>query len=96
MQPPQNKTQSSQTPKIELLLEEVVKKDASDLHLQVGMPPMLRIDGGLIAHGQTPLDEKTLEELVFSLLDQDQKQVLLRDKEFDFRLTGNKPGILLQ
>jgi twitching motility protein PilT len=73
-----------QVPKIELLLEEVVKKDASDLHLQVGMPPMLRLDGALTPHDQTPLDEKSLEELVFSLLDEDQKQILLRDKEFDF------------
>jgi twitching motility protein PilT len=71
-------------PKIELLLEEVVKKDASDLHLQVGMPPMLRVDGALTPHGQTPLDEKGVEELAFSLLDDDQKQILLRDKEFDF------------
>lgn len=75
---------TSQNPKIELLLEEVVKKDASDLHLQVGMPPMLRIDGSLVPHGQTPLDEKGVESLVFSLLDDDQKQILLRDKEFDF------------
>jgi twitching motility protein PilT len=67
-----------------LLLEEVVKKDASDLHLQVGMPPMLRVDGALTPHGQVPLDEKSVEELVFGLLDEDQKQVLLRDKEFDF------------
>lgn len=67
------------------MLEEVVKKDASDLHLQVGMPPMLRIDGSLTpVHGAAPLDEKTLEELVFSLMDPDQKQILLRDKEFDF------------
>jgi twitching motility protein PilT len=73
-----------QTPKIELLLEEVVKKNASDLHLQVGMPPMLRIDGVLSQHGQTVLDEKGIEELIFSLLDNDQKQILLRDKEFDF------------
>jgi twitching motility protein PilT len=75
---------TSQNPKIELLLEEVVKKDASDLHLQVSMPPMLRIDGALVPHGQTPLDEKGVEQLVFSLLDDDQKQILLRDKEFDF------------
>ena len=31
--------------RIEILLEEVVKKRASDLHIQVGLPPMLRIDG---------------------------------------------------
>ncbi|MBX4190791.1 Flp pilus assembly complex ATPase component TadA, partial [Candidatus Saccharibacteria bacterium] len=74
-----------QPPKIEILLEEVVKRKASDLHLEVGLPPTLRIDGALVAlAGQAALDEKTVETLVFSLLDEDQKQILLRDKEFDF------------
>lgn len=74
-----------QTPKVELLLEEVVKRKASDLHLQVGLPPMLRIDGALSPlHGGTKLDERMVEDLVFSLLEEDQKQILLRDKEFDF------------
>lgn len=71
--------------KIELLLEEVVKRDASDLHLQVGLPPMIRIDGSLSPIQGTPvLDEEAMEHLVYSLLDEDQKQILLRDKEFDF------------
>lgn len=74
-----------QSPKIELLLEEVVKHKASDLHLAVGLPPTIRIDGALNALTNfAPLDEKTVEVLVFSLLDDDQKQILLRDKEFDF------------
>ena len=72
-------------PKIELLLEEVVKRKASDLHLQVGLPPMLRVDGTLIAvSGANPLTEETVENLVFAILDEDQKQILLKDKEFDF------------
>ena len=72
-------------PKIELLLEEVVKNKASDLHLQVGQPPTLRIDGALTPmRGFEPLNEKTVEELVYSLLDADQKQLLIRDKEVDF------------
>jgi len=74
-----------QQPKIEMLLEEVVKRDASDLHLQVGLPPMIRIDGALTpVQQQQPLNEDAMEALVFSLLDEDQKQILLRDKEFDF------------
>jgi twitching motility protein PilT len=74
-----------QTPKVEILLEEVVKRKASDLHLQVGIPPMLRIDGALTPiHGSEALKEETVENLVFTLLDEDQKQILLRDKEFDF------------
>lgn len=72
-------------PKIEVLLEEVVKRKASDLHLQVGLPPMLRIDGELASvQGAAKLDEKAVETLVFALLEEDQKQILLRDKEFDF------------
>lgn len=71
--------------RIEILLEEVVKKKSSDLHLQVGLPPMLRVDGALIAvNGAEPLTEETLEQLVFAILDEDQKQILLKDKEFDF------------
>lgn len=71
--------------KIETLLEEVVKRKASDLHLQVSLPPMIRIDGSLFPiAGINPLNEQAVETLVFSLLDQDQKNILLRDKEFDF------------
>ncbi len=72
-------------PRIEILLEEVVKKKASDLHLQVGMPPMLRVDGKLTpVTGAQPMSEEIVENLVFAMLDEDQKQILLKDKEFDF------------
>ncbi len=72
-------------PKIEVLLEEVIKKKASDLHIQVGLPPMLRVDGSLVAvNGADPLNEEAVETLVFAVLDEDQKQILLKDKEFDF------------
>jgi twitching motility protein PilT len=73
------------TPKIEVLLEEVIKKDASDLHLQVGTPPMLRVDGALRAvEDAQKLTEDDLEKLVFSILDEDQKDILIKDKEVDF------------
>jgi twitching motility protein PilT len=34
--------------------------------------------------GADPLNEETIETLIFAILDEDQKQVLLKDKEFDF------------
>jgi len=72
-------------PKIELLLEQVVKLDASDLHLQVGLPPMLRIDGALKpVEDAGVLDDDGVEKLLFSILDEDQKAVLIKDKEIDF------------
>lgn len=72
-------------PRIEILLEEVIKKKASDLHLQVGLPPMLRVDGSLVpVTGGSVLTEEAVELLIFAVLDEDQKQILLKDKEFDF------------
>lgn len=83
----------SQELRIEILLEEVVKKRASDLHIQVGLPPMLRIDGSLMpAAGAQPLDEAAVERLVFQILDEDQRQILLKDKEFDFSFAFGNLG----
>jgi twitching motility protein PilT len=80
-------------PKIEILLEEVIRKKASDLHLQVGLQPMLRVDGRLIAvNGADILTEEVLESLIFSILDEDQKQILLKDKEFDFSFAFGNLG----
>ncbi len=79
--------------KIELLLEEVIKKKASDLHLQVGLPPMLRIDGSLTpVTGGQPLTEEMVETLIFAILDDEQKQILLKDKEFDFSFAFGSLG----
>jgi twitching motility protein PilT len=71
--------------RIEVLLEQVINRKASDLHLQVGVPPMLRVDGRLIPAENTDiLTEEAVETLVFAILDDDQKAILLKDKEFDF------------
>jgi twitching motility protein PilT len=79
--------------RIELLLEEVIKKRASDLHILVGLPPMLRIDGALTPiAGYDALDEAKVEALVYAILDQDQQQILNKDKEFDFSFAFGNLG----
>jgi twitching motility protein PilT len=84
---------NNQEVRIELLLEEVVKKRASDLHLQVGLPPMMRVDGSLNPiTGYDTLDEQKVEMLVNSILDQDQQQILQKDKEFDFSFAFGNLG----
>jgi twitching motility protein PilT len=80
-------------PRIEPLLEDVIKKKASDLHIQVGLPPMLRVDSNLLpVAGATPLNEENVESLIFSLLDDEQKQILLKDKEYDFSFSFGDLG----
>lgn len=74
--------------KIEDLLEEVIKKDSSDLHLTVGVPPMLRIDGALKpVENVRSLVEQDVKDLTYSILDDVQKDILERDKEVDFSFT---------
>lgn len=70
---------------IEPLLEECIKRDASDLHLQVGLPPILRLDGVLHpVTTYTALSNEDVQRLVFSTLDAEQQKILIKDKEFDY------------
>lgn len=75
----------TETLRIESLLEYVVKQDASDLHLTVGVPPMVRIDGALRPVPNTsPLTLAEVQKLAFSVMDEVQKDILLKDLEVDF------------
>lgn len=84
---------TNQELRIELLLEEVVRKRGSDLHIQVGLPPMIRVDGSLMpVAGTDTLDAATVERLVFTILDEEQQQILTKDKEFDFSFAFGTMG----
>lgn len=70
---------------IQKLLEIVVDQNASDLHLIVGVPPCLRIHGELsFITDEGNLTEQDCERMVFSLITEEQKELLLNNKEIDF------------
>ena len=70
---------------IQQLLKYVVEKKASDLHLVVGSPPVVRIDGVIIPMGgEKLLTHSEVEQLVSGVMSVEQKQVLLVNKELDF------------
>jgi twitching motility protein PilT len=68
---------------IEQLLNLVFSKKASDLHLSVGMPPILRIDGKLIRVDHPPLTKEDVEKIVFSMLTNEQRRILEQNWELD-------------
>ena len=71
--------------RIESLLEECIRRNASDLHIQYGLPPILRVDGALTPiAGTSALNEEMVHNLVFATLDEDQQKILIKDKEFDY------------
>src|SRR5262245_51624035 len=74
------------------LLQTLAEKGASDLHLKVGRPPMMRLQGDLTLIGGRPaLTTETVESLIGSVIDADQRSALARDKELDFSFTA--PGV---
>lgn len=71
--------------KINELLEITLNKGAFDLHLISGVPPILRISGDLTpVVGKEALTPEETQELVFSLLNEEQKEILMINKELDF------------
>ncbi|MBI2018647.1 type IV pilus twitching motility protein PilT [Candidatus Daviesbacteria bacterium] len=70
---------------IQQLLELTMARNASDLHLSVGYPPILRIHGDLIpVPGESILTPEQVETMIFSLLTTDQRNIFNQSFEFDF------------
>jgi twitching motility protein PilT len=57
-----------------LLMETMVQK-ASDLHLTVGIPPIIRVNGRLVPVGNERLMPKDIEEFVHTVLNDTQKGI---------------------
>ncbi len=69
------------------LLKYTVEYGASDLHLTVGRPPMVRISGQLISSGfETELTPLEVKALIYSILTDDQKARFEEDHELDFSI----------
>lgn len=70
---------------IQELLGLTVKNKASDLHLLEGVVPTFRIDGDLrYLTTHAVLNAVDIEEMVFSLLTPEQKELFITNKELDF------------
>ena len=66
------------------LLDEMISRGASDLHLSVGERPKLRIDGRMIGLDAEKLRPKDTQELAYSVLTEQQKKRFEQSSELDF------------
>jgi len=69
---------------IYFLLENVLKGGASDLHLTVGRPPMVRKEGRILTMAAERIDEGQVEAMLYPLITTDQIESFEKNKEFDF------------
>ena len=69
------------------MLAEMVRRRASDIHLQAGAPPMIRVDGKLIPFSKERLTPAITEKIAKTLTTPEQWDRFLREKELDFAYT---------
>ena len=74
------------------LFKTVVAHNASDLHLVAGSEPQVRIDGRLVPLNLPKLEPKEVQELLYSLLTEKQKQKFEEEFELDFSFTAPNVG----
>ncbi|MBI2424867.1 MAG: type IV pilus twitching motility protein PilT [Candidatus Hydrogenedentes bacterium] len=72
------------TPSIRELLTKMIREGASDLHIVVGAPPMVRIHGGLEPlQGYPRLQAEETQEIIYSVMNEEQISEFESEKECD-------------
>lgn len=70
--------------KIQQLFKLMVQQGASDLHLSVGSPPALRMNGEVVRIKVAPLTDKLTRKMIYQILTDKQKKELEQNLELDF------------
>jgi len=81
---PAGQDSQRQEPEINKFFRAATKTGASDLHLKVGQPPKLRVQGELKNTTGEALSQQKIEQLALEILTDEQKQVFLRHGTLDF------------
>jgi len=73
------------------LLQLMVQKEISDIHLNAGSPPLIRLHGDLRKAGSPPLSAEQVQEIAFQLMDDKQKAEFEKEHELD--IAYDLPGV---
>src|SRR6516165_10443747 len=71
-------------PEVNKLFRMVMKHEASDLHLKVGLPPMMRMRGDIRKMEMRPLTQEDMERLLLSTLKESHRKILDEEGGVDF------------
>jgi twitching motility protein PilT len=68
---------------IDSYFSQMKERGASDLHMVIGFPPLLRLRGELVPLDEPVLTPESNKRILFEILDQDQQAVLEKNRDFD-------------
>lgn len=69
-----------------------VKQEASDLHMKVGRPPILRVGGTLRPLNRPPIDDEEMVRLLYPLMNERNRKIFEKDGGADFAHTVDVDG----
>jgi len=79
----QDQPNSRSTVSLKELVNTMIKFNASDLHLKSGRPPFFRVNGNLVPAKTNPLHSEDIQEMVFAILNERQRQELEKSWQVD-------------
>jgi twitching motility protein PilT len=70
--------------RIDRMFDELMARKASDLHLGVGYPPLVRVRGDLVPLRDAPVDPAEMEALLFEIVTAPQRRQITEELDLDF------------
>jgi twitching motility protein PilT len=70
--------------RIDRLFDVLLEKKASDLHLGIGYPPLLRLRGDLVPLRDEPIDAAEMESLLFEIVNGEERTKIVSELDLDF------------
>ena len=77
---------------VDQIFRALVKLEGSDLHLKVGRPPIVRVDGTLRDLTRPPIDREEMVRLLFPMMDKRQRKIFEEEGGVDFAYTVDVDG----
>lgn len=82
----------AKAPDIVDLLSMAAERNASDLVITVGVPPMIKVDGEFHPTEYEPLTPQETRRLMYALMDEKQQRIFEEEKELDFSFSLPEKG----
>lgn len=76
---------------IEELVQQLVERGGSDLHISAGSPPMIRVNGRLVSTEQEVIDPDVAQKIIYSILDNE--QILRFEKQMELDMSFGIAGL---
>jgi twitching motility protein PilT len=70
--------------KVDQLLDALLERRGTDLHLRVGVPPLARVRGELVTVREDPVSAQEMEPLLMEIVTLDQRSRALEEHDLDF------------